>query len=404
MWQEVLGPHVEAGRLTVIGVVQEQHPDRAKLYKQWRRLSWPIYVDSLNLLDLAVVPVPLAIDESGIVRQDRITPATVVEKFIDQSFPPQAAPPAQNRAKEPNIGDLANRAKQEGSSAAWRDLGDACYLWGHAATDLDRAVEAYRRALDVPPTDGRTQFRLGVALRRRSESAGRRTGDAQAAVERWGLALAANPNQYIWRRRIQQYGPTLDKPYNFYYWVEKARSDILARGETPIALAVEPSGSELAPPSRPELPDAAKAPANPDPTGRINRDRKNLVQAESVVTPARIRPGGRVRVCTTFRLDPKSKPLWNNEADGLVMWVGGTEGVGRFAGVFKVQNPEQPETSEVRKLEFELSVGEDVQPGRIELPAYALYYVCEKSGGKCFYLRNDFIVTFAVDPKAPRIQ
>ncbi|MCH8851876.1 MAG: hypothetical protein IID41_04415, partial [Planctomycetes bacterium] len=58
-------PFVKSGDLVVLGVVQEQHPDRAKLYKQWRQIDWPILVDSLNLLDLAVVPVPVAIDESG---------------------------------------------------------------------------------------------------------------------------------------------------------------------------------------------------------------------------------------------------------------------------------------------------------------------------------------------------
>ena len=72
-----------------------------------------------------------------------------------------------------------------------------------------------------------------MALWRRHESEHRRDGDAQAGVVRWTEALTANPNQYIWRRRIQQYGPRLDKPYNFYFWVAEARKEIRDRGEEP---------------------------------------------------------------------------------------------------------------------------------------------------------------------------
>ena len=65
VWQKAVEPYVKAGKLVAIGVVQEQHPERALLYRQWRNLDWPIFVDSLNLLDLEVVPVPIAIDTTG---------------------------------------------------------------------------------------------------------------------------------------------------------------------------------------------------------------------------------------------------------------------------------------------------------------------------------------------------
>ncbi len=68
------------------------------------------------------------------------------------------------------------------------------------------------------------------------------------AVEAWKEARRRDPNQYIWRRRIQQYGPVLDKPYPFYHWVAQARREIRARGEQPLPLTVEPSGAELAEP------------------------------------------------------------------------------------------------------------------------------------------------------------
>jgi hypothetical protein len=41
----------------MVGIIQEQHPDRAGLFMQWKQMDWPILVDSLNLLGVAVVPV-----------------------------------------------------------------------------------------------------------------------------------------------------------------------------------------------------------------------------------------------------------------------------------------------------------------------------------------------------------
>lgn len=65
-------------------------------------------------------------------------------------------------------------------------------------------------------------------------------------MEHRGKALDLVP--YIFRRRIQQYGPRLDKPYPFYDWVSEARAAVLARGETPVEPRVEPGGAELAAP------------------------------------------------------------------------------------------------------------------------------------------------------------
>ena len=399
MWQEVLKPHVESGALVVIGVVQEQHPDRAKLYRQWRKLDWPIYVDALNLLGVKMVPVPVAIDQAGIVRHERLTPSTVVAEFVRETYPSTAVDDAPNRVQEPSLPSLVKEAPHTGDARAWRRLGDAHFLFGGAKA-LDQAVEAYERAVALDPDDGRAQFRLGVVLRSRYESATRRHGDAQASVERWGRALKINPNQYIWRRRIEQYGPRLDKPYNFYFWVEKARQEILARGEQPVPLSVEPTGSEIAAPARDMASDGSPAMPDPDPSGRVHRDAKRLVAIESVVTPARVAPGGRVRVRVTFRLNEKAKPLWNNESRPLMMSLAPAKSVPGWSlgeGQFTSANATRPETRETRAVEFELVLNPEAQLGLLELPAYALYSVCESTGGKCFYLRQDFGVVVGVE-------
>ncbi|MCZ6651766.1 MAG: hypothetical protein O7D91_01925, partial [Planctomycetota bacterium] len=73
-------------------------------------------------------------------------------------------------------------------------------------------------------------------------------------------------------------------------------------------------------------------------------------------------------------------------------------------GTTTYATPAQPETRETRVLEFELSFSPNYPAGEVELPAYALYYVCENKGGKCLYLRQEFNVKFVVDPQAPKIQ
>ena len=107
-------------------------------------------------------------------------------------------------------------------------------------SEPDQAIDAYARALQLDPTDKYSWFRLGVAHRMRHESPGRKPGDFQAAIDAWSSARELDPNQYIWRRRIEQYGPRLAKPYSFYDWVVQAKTDISRRGEMPIALMVEP--------------------------------------------------------------------------------------------------------------------------------------------------------------------
>ncbi|MEE8142850.1 MAG: hypothetical protein V3T77_07100, partial [Planctomycetota bacterium] len=267
---------------------------------------------------------------------------------------------------------------------------------------LDRTVAAYEKAKQLDGKDGRAHFRLGVALRRRFESKERQPGDAQAAVASWGEALSRDPNQYIWRRRIQQYGPRLDKPYNFYFWVAEARAGIRARGETPWPLPVEPMGSEIASRSR-QSKETLKGP-NPDPEGQISRDSRNHVEIEAVVTPARVRPGQRTRLRVHFRLNGKPSPHWSNESEPLLFFASLPGTLSVEEGEFEYPNPKLPTSDETRVLELEIGVPADAKSGAISVPAYSLYNICEDDTGVCRYLRQDFHFTIHVDPKAPTLK
>jgi len=410
VWQRIVAPFIESGALVVVGVVQEQHPDRARLYRQWRDLQWPIFVDSLNLLDLAAVPIPVAIDAAGIVRHEQISPRRFEAEFMSVNYNAPNRRTDDTRAVAPDLNAL-RAAASAGEKHAWRAFGDECFLQRYGVGDAkanDSAcdpIHAFQQAVKADPENGRAHFRLGVAYRARYDSDRRQPNDAQAAVHHWGRALGIDPNQYIWRRRLQQYGPRLDKPYNFYFWVNEARVAIRARGETPVPLTVEPSGSELEPQDKPSEPSKPLAIRDRFHKGRIKHDDARLIDIETVVTPDRVRPGRRVRVRTTFRVNARSRPYWNNEADPLIMWVElpDTMTPGDAEMIF-FPNPEKPETQEERQLELELMVTKGAPTGLQTLAAHALYYVCEKTGGKCRFLRQDFSIPVHVDPAAPTLR
>ncbi|MHC4235358.1 MAG: TlpA family protein disulfide reductase, partial [Planctomycetota bacterium] len=80
----------QQGKLQMLGIIQEQHPERCRLFMQWKQVDWPVLTDPLNLLGVGVVPITLAIDEHGVVRAVLRKPDQLKD-FVDQA-PPQAGP------------------------------------------------------------------------------------------------------------------------------------------------------------------------------------------------------------------------------------------------------------------------------------------------------------------------
>ncbi len=377
----------------MLGIIQEQHPDRCRLFMQWKQMDWPVLVDSLNLLGVEVVPLTVLIDEQGIVRSARAR-LSDLEAFVGGGAPTgifPLAPPAER----PVLNRLARRAKDDQDSQALRDYGDGLVMWGSEEQSAE-AIEAYRKVLQQEPDHGPTHFRLGVAYRKRYDSARRKEGDFSKAVEHWGQALEINPNQYIWRRRIQQYGPRLDKPYPFYDWVARARKEIEQRGQSPQPLVVEPGGAEFANPAR-SFQSVGKAEQNPDPQARIRRD-DGFVRVETTVVPSRLAAGRSGRVHVVMRPDPSRKAHWNNEAEDLVLWVDPPEGWLVDSQRHSLPRPPQLVSQEERRIEFELRCPEDFS-GTATVPAYALYYVCEDVDGTCLYRRQDVEVRVQVEQR-----
>ncbi len=61
-WHERTQPFVDEDRLQVVGIVQEQHAERARLFMQWKGLAWPLLVDSLNLMGVEGIPLTYFLD------------------------------------------------------------------------------------------------------------------------------------------------------------------------------------------------------------------------------------------------------------------------------------------------------------------------------------------------------
>jgi len=372
-----------------VGIIQEQHPDRCRLFMQWKQMDWPILVDALNLYGVSAVPITYLIDEAGIVRAVNPKPAEF-EAFLasparETGPPPPVARPAIEKMRP---------AEDPASAAEWGTYADALFLWGGDAR-LGRAIEAYERALRLAPGDGPMEFRLGVAFRRRHDSAVREPGDFQAAARHWAAALESDPNQHIWRRRIQQFGPRLDKPYPFYDWVEEARAAVRARGEAPSPLVTEPSGSEIAAPAERFSGDDGGA-RPPDPAGRVRRDTERLISVDTAVVPSAIGPDGVTRAHLLLVPNAAHQAHWNNEAEPLRVWLDPPAGWRVDRREARAPQPPAAVSTEPREIQFELKAPAVLEGRPVEVPGYALYYVCEEADGVCLFRRQDFVLAVGV--------
>ena len=401
VWHEGAARWVKEGKLVLLGVTQEQHADRCQLLAQWQGFNWPILHDPINVLEPMGVPILVAIDEHGIVRSTKPALASFQHDFLDKTFaddatgtkPDPVGPSLQKGTGAPDWDALRADARKADNARSWSALGDALALWGGDKT-LDEALSAYSRAVQVDPKNGPAWFRLGVCFRRRSESSQPRPGDFQAAIDHWGKALQLDPNWYIWRRRIQQYGPRLDQPYAFYDWVTEAEKAVRARGKEPIRLTVRPGGAEIAHPVK-SFAVADKTAVNPDPDGKILRDTENLILSEVSVVPGQVGPGKSARVHLVLRPASKKQIHWNNEADPLRLWVEPPKDWQVSDRLLQAPKPPQAISTEARILTFEVIVPATAHD-KVRLPVYALYHVCDDEGGQCRFLRLDIPVTVTI--------
>ena len=151
VWHETIKKLAPAN-LVVLGVVQEQHAERTRLYKQWKQYDFPIAQDSVTKLGAAVVPIFIGIDEYGIVRNTKLRPDGL-EDFLAQSF---AAPDEPAPKLEANI-NFEMLAADDASLEHLSQWGDQEMLFRTSgAESYDRAISAYHSALEIDPIMARS--------------------------------------------------------------------------------------------------------------------------------------------------------------------------------------------------------------------------------------------------------
>ena len=358
VWHERTKALRKSGALTVIGITQEQHPDRCRLFAQWHGIDWPILWDPFNLSGSLVVPNMRLIDEGGIARSLRARPADLATFLEGAPAVTTDLPQA-----KPALVQMDGAALDAPDADAWQAIG--ALLW-RDAKGRDKATETLIAAQTRSPAH---RFRAGVALRMRYDEA-RKSADFQQAITAWHQALADNPRQYIWRRRIQQYGPRLDKPYPFYDWMDAARRSIEDRGETPVATPVPLTRTERWGRRAPE----GVTHEEPDPKAKIEPTPAPL-QFEVVHVPDTGR--GRTAVCAHVSLRPDAaflaKLTLDAEAGLPVIWWAGRRAEGRI------------DATGHGRLTFEV----ELDAPDAKASGYVLYYACTKSDGVCRYLRQE---------------
>ncbi len=379
VWHDAVKELRERGDLVVVGLVQEQHPERCALFQQWRQLDWPILWDPFNLSGAEVVPNFTTVDEEGMVQKRRARLPKAGEDFLARDFGPSAPDP-------PGV----NTPKSKVHSPLY--LAEVMDFLKAPAEERDHGalIEALRQAVADGPRDAAARFRLGVAYRLRFDSAARRPGDFQAAVHAWEAALAMRPGQYIWRRRIQQYGPRMDKPYPFYSWVEQAREELRARGETPVRLPVPLAAAERAEPRR----DFAREDGErePDPSGGVPRD-AGFVGLEPTLVHDSSEGRRAARLYLGFQPDGEQGVSWDEEAGPLQVWLDPSslpDGLELEQRLLVAEPAGEEAAGAARTLECELLVPLGVSSA--VLRGYALYGICEDATGACRWLRQDFEV------------
>ncbi|MCZ6697139.1 MAG: tetratricopeptide repeat protein, partial [Acidobacteria bacterium] len=151
--------------LQTVGILLEQHPDRARLFMQWKGMDWPLMVDSLNLLDLSYVPITLLLDENGIIRG--VNPeigevAGFVRHVPESEAKPGATGSSDRTMSAPSLPRLRTLrdAARKGGAAERLEYADSLVLWG-GTRRLDQAIEAYGRVLEIEPDSATAHFHLG---------------------------------------------------------------------------------------------------------------------------------------------------------------------------------------------------------------------------------------------------
>ena len=357
-WHAKTKDLVAANKLQVYGIAPEQYGDRMALFLQWKQLNFPVMMDPLNVMGVKAVPITLLVDQHGVIRY-RNPKAKDLKAFLQSDYPEE------KRKKSQPLSPEVEQALEAIQSEDIKKVQTASQQLG---------------AIKLSKKNAATAFQAGVLARWLYDHEGG-PQTFQTAVEYWGKALEKIPSQYIWRRRIQQYGPRLDKPYPFYDWVKAARKDITNRNEVPTVLRVEPSGSEVAPPQRKNEPirETREFSSAQD---KLPNSHEFLNVITTLIPHTDDQDKGRLHL----RLTPTQKAHWSSDAQEVELWLQRKNGKTIFlSDSATFLKPDQETSSDHRTLEA------DVSPSQLDGGKLILFYsLCETDNAVCRFLKTEF--------------
>ncbi|MEL6716710.1 MAG: hypothetical protein AAFP86_23235, partial [Planctomycetota bacterium] len=293
-WAEAAENAVAAGRLRIVCVAQEQSPDRPALFAALHGIDFPLLWDPFALCGLERVPLALLVDEDARIRAVGADPRAFADELGPRLVEPLGLPHLP--AAAPRAGGFrVTRAATDRTDGTRRAL--ARLLMGGAFTDvsggptLDADVAELERAAASAGAVPEDRFRLAVALRMRAETPRARADDFQRALDEWRAALAARPERLVWRRRIQRFGPLLDRPDSFYGWARPA-VHAGARLVVPLGEGESAPRTTRIPGGRP----SAERTAPPPDAAERSRDGGRAVRVETAVALNTGALGSKVRV------------------------------------------------------------------------------------------------------------
>lgn len=351
---------------------------------QWKKMHWPLFVDSFNLLEVKAVPITILVDASGSIF--KTSPYRKDFQSMLNKASQSTGPHGQLANKDYWTTKLTKR-----TSAIYSHLGENP---DYAA--LIQTFEKLRQSESQIRSE-HLEFMTGVAFKLRSETSKRQLTDFSESIAHWETALRLDPNQYIWRRRIQQYGPLLEKPYPFYDWVDTAIQKINDRGENPINGNFVLTESEKARPSKDQKLIKSKAGnrAAPDPLNRLQKGNGRYASVKVATIPSHPSPGQSFRAFVHLELSQPNFVQWNNEGALSQLYVAPSILNENPIHQFWENAPDNEYSIEQRVFDFELKCPKDLsQLNDKNAPlGYIVVNVCDKFTGVCFACRIDFSIS-----------
>jgi len=133
----------------------------------------------------------------------------------------------------------------------------------------------------------------------------------------------------------------------------------------------------------------------------VRRDPGRLIPIDWAVVPPAVGPGDVTRVHLLLRPNTERDGHWNNEAEPLRVWLDAPPGWKVDRREARAPQPPAAVSTEPREVQFELKAPPTLEAQAVEIPGYALYYVCQEADGVCLFRRQDLVLAVAVTGPVP---